>query len=122
MGHDIYSLGVCFLEIGLWQSYAVYNASGIVEAPGQVLGLTLDEIRRMRPKALKERLVALATRRISQAMGGIYTEVVIECLTCLDNKDDDEEESDDDKDADSALVGVQYIEKVCRAFRQLGDG
>ncbi len=62
--HDIYSLGICLLEVGLWDTFVRYSAEGVAEAPGAALDLTLDEIRRRRPKAIKEHLIALAKQRL----------------------------------------------------------
>ncbi|KAJ3962481.1 hypothetical protein N0V92_000752 [Colletotrichum tropicale] len=49
MQHDVYSLGVCLLELGLWDSYVAYN-SGAGEAsskkvPGMGLGLSLADFK-----------------------------------------------------------------------------
>ncbi|KAK4962615.1 hypothetical protein LTR10_000242 [Elasticomyces elasticus] len=116
MQHDIYSLGVCLLEIGLWNTFVTYNAkTDIVEAPGPALELSLEELRRKKPYAIKEHLVALAKRRLPQLMGEIYTEVVISCLRCLDSDSLDygDEEDAEEKADDETLVGIQFIEQVC---------
>lgn len=34
MQHDIYSLGVCLLEVGLWESFVEYTGENEKEAPG----------------------------------------------------------------------------------------
>ncbi|KAK3617639.1 hypothetical protein LTR56_025151 [Elasticomyces elasticus] len=114
MQHDVYSLGACLLEIGLWDTFVRYNSqTDQVEAPGMALELSLEEIRRKRPSAVKDHLVALAKRRLPQLMGEIYTEIVINCLTCLD---DDSlvygDEDDADEKTDDVLVGVRFIEQV----------
>ena len=83
---DIYSMGVLFLEIALWES--------LVEAPlpGQTgwrpgPGLLFDP--RARPPAtlekhpLRERLCALAKKEAARSMGSIISGVILACLSCL---------------------------------------
>ena len=42
MQHDIYSLGVCLLEVGLVQSLVKYGVHGLPESPAPVLGVSLS--------------------------------------------------------------------------------
>jgi hypothetical protein len=116
MRHDIYSLGVCLLEIGMWSSFVSYSDDKTVEAPGTALELTLHDVCRKRPAFIKNHLVSLAKGRLPQLMGMIYTDVVVNCLTCLDDDNDDYEELEDTDDANGVLVGVKYIENVCQPF------
>ncbi|KAK3631483.1 hypothetical protein LTR56_016847 [Elasticomyces elasticus] len=121
MQHDIYSLGACLLEIGLWDTFVKYNPkTDIVEAPGLALELSLEELRRKRPNAIKDHLVALAKRKLPQLMGEIYTEVVISCLTCLDEDSlDYGDEEDAGEKADDVLVGVRFIEQVLMKLNEI---
>ncbi|KAK5702479.1 hypothetical protein LTR17_022276 [Elasticomyces elasticus] len=121
MQHDIYSLGVCLLEIGLWDTFVRYNSkTDIVEAPGLALELSLEELRRKRPNAIKEHLVALARRKLPQLMGEIYTEVVVSCLTCLDEDSLDYGDGEDaGEKADDVLVGVRFIEQVLMKLNEI---
>ncbi|KAK3633950.1 hypothetical protein LTR56_015560 [Elasticomyces elasticus] len=61
--HDIYSLGVCLLEIGLWNTFVQYDGSGDVKTPGAALELTADELRRKRPGSIKAILLHLLGAR-----------------------------------------------------------
>ncbi|KAK4893278.1 hypothetical protein LTR27_008401 [Elasticomyces elasticus] len=121
MQHDIYSLGACLLEIGLWDTFVRYSSkTDIVEAPGLALELSLEELRRKKPNAIKEHLVALARRKLPQVMGEIYTEVVISCLTCLDEDSlDYGDEEDAGEKADDVLVGVRFIEQVLMKLNEI---
>ncbi|KAK3625662.1 hypothetical protein LTR56_020274 [Elasticomyces elasticus] len=122
MQHDIYSLGVCLLEIGLWDTFVRYNPKfDVVEAPGLALELSLEDLRRKRPNAIQEHLVALAKRRLPQLMGEMYTEVVISCLRCLDEDSLDygDGEDADEKADDDTLVGIQFIEQVLMKLNEI---
>ena len=109
---DIYSLGVCLLEIGLCDTFVIYSAEGVAEAPGAALELSLDDIRRKRPSSIKEHLVTLAKHRLPRTMGEVYTEVVVSCLTCLDEDNTEYANDEGSGDVGGLLVGLRYIEQV----------
>ncbi|KAJ6440645.1 het-s domain-containingprotein [Purpureocillium lavendulum] len=126
MQHDVYSLGVCLLELGLWESFVSYEndddgergSGDQVALPSKSLGLSpgdfeFTESAGMQPSSgIKDHLVDLAKTRLPMQMGDKYTAVVIACLTCLD-KDNEEFGSEDDmRDDDGILIGVRFIEKV----------
>lgn len=112
MQHDIYSLGVCLLEIGLWQSFVSYEDGATAPRPAAALGIAFDSPEFKQPALIKERLIALARRDLSKRMGERYKEVVINCLTCLDEDNVDFGDQSEFEDMDGVLVGVKYIEKV----------
>ena len=62
---------------------------------------------------MKEHLVAPAKRHLSKRMGERYEEIVVNCLTCLDQDNADFGDQSEFEDMDGVLVGVRYIEKVC---------
>lgn len=109
LGHDIYSLGVCLLEIGLWQAMAVqaWDDRAIdryenqdAEPPRRTINAQLERELRSQLRAgqsltrvlktkegreiLKAGLIALASKELPQRMGAQYAELVKSCLTCLD--------------------------------------
>jgi hypothetical protein len=45
-------------------------------------------------------------------MGDKYTDIVVTCLTCLDESNTDFGDDSEFEDADGVLIGVRYIEKV----------
>ena len=130
MQHDVYSLGVCLLELGLWESsveWGEHDGEGmegevVAPLPSAALGLSLedfdvvdgdDEKGRKPGFRIKERLVELARRRLPLRMGDRYAAVVVTCLTCLDGNNEgfggDEAEMEDE---DGVLVGTRFIERV----------
>lgn len=112
MQHDIYSLGVCLLEVGMWESFLLYTDSGTAPFPSVALGVALESPELNQPARMKEHLVALAKRDLPRRMGDRYEKVVINCLTCLDQDNPDFSDQSEFEDPDGVLVGVKYIEKV----------
>lgn len=118
MQHDIYSLGVCLLEIGLWESFVTYNDEGNQPSPSTLLAF-LDITDRYEVKKaflVKDVLVDLAQQRLPSRMGEKYTVIVVTCLSCLDESNPDFGDSSEFEDADGVLIGVRYIEKVSFYF------
>ncbi|KAE9569491.1 hypothetical protein CGMCC3_g14329 [Colletotrichum fructicola] len=126
MQHDVYSLGVCLLELGLWDSFVEYNSvAGEAcsdKVPGTGLGLSLSDFD-FQPGnieqtfKIKNQLVGLARAGLPARMGDKYASAVITCLTCLD-EDSEEFGGEDMQDEDGIMVGVRFIEKV---LMKLGD-
>ncbi len=121
MQHDIYSLGVCLLEIGLWESFVAYDADGAAR-PSPVLlsraGISLEALQD--PRVLKEHFVELIRGAMLRAkMGNKYSKVVETCLTCLDKDNVDFGDEDEFLDEDRVVVGVRYIEKVLGALERV---
>lgn len=112
MQHDIYSLGVCLLEIGLWESFLSYEDGATAPLPAAALGITSDSPEFKRPALMKEHLIALAKRDLAKRMGERYEKVVINCLTCLDEDNMNFSNPSEFEDPDGVLIGVKYIEKV----------
>jgi hypothetical protein len=112
MQHDIYSLGVCMLEIGLWSSFIEGSILSDVLAGSQDTVINVGDFSRVsRSEMIKKRLVNLAKGKLAETMGTKYSEVVESCLTCLDlgneNFDDESENG-----AESIVIAIRYIEKV----------
>ena len=129
MQHDIYSLGVCLLEIGMWESFVEYTKEDNPQpthskAYRDFMSWVNDTARARERQAagstayrnfvaykLKEYLAKMARETLPQRMGDRYAEVVETCLTCLD-KENNEFGDDYEDDPDGIHVGVSYIEKV----------
>ena len=114
MQHDIYSLGVCLLEIGLWISFVNYDDNADGALPSSVL-CNVDFSGKDKVKKafdIKNTLVNLAREQLPSRMGHMYTDIVVNCLTCLDSFNVDFGDENEFQDADGVLVGVRYIEKV----------
>ena len=110
MQHDIYSLGVVLLEIGLWESFINYPPRSLpfpspsllptdVAKPAP-LSISLDELHPVPPPfvavqrgerdtikratAIKTQLISLALEKLPAKMGNKYADIVLSCLRCLD--------------------------------------
>ena len=117
MQHDIYSLGVCLLEVGLWRSFVQYCPVSDQGLPSPFLGLPAEVTSAGQAvtfcmMAGKEHLVSLARSQLLQCMGSRYAEVVVTCLTCLDPGNVDFGDAGEFEDEDGVRVGARYIEKV----------
>jgi hypothetical protein len=111
MQHDIYSLGVCLLEIGLWESFVTYNTHGD-PSPSPALGIHPESPNLKKPFSIKEGLTALAKDVLPKKMGNRYAQIVVTCLTCLDEDNAEFGDKSEFEDGDGVLVAVRYIEKV----------
>ncbi|KAJ4260640.1 hypothetical protein NW762_007384 [Fusarium torreyae] len=115
MQHDIYSLGVCLLEIGLWQSFLNYDAQAENATLSPVVGISSnaskEDTARFLLTSAKENFVRLARNELREFMGTQYSEIVEICLTCLDpdNSFGNQREFEDEY---GIRVGVRYIEKI----------
>ena len=120
MQHDIYSLGVILLEIGLNYSFVQFandrygDLDFIPNSNISITELLSDMNVRRKANSIKKKLVILATNELPILMGQKYTQVVISCLTCLDSDNDRFGDESEFEDEDGIKVGVRFIEKVCR--------
>ncbi|KAH0562359.1 hypothetical protein GP486_002950 [Trichoglossum hirsutum] len=115
MRHDIYSIGVCLLEIGLWSSFISYSENQKPTGPGPELPISeFIATKDLRKAAadVKTILVEMAQSRLPELMGKIYANIVVSCLTCLDKGNEGFGDEKEFEDEDGILVGVRYIEKV----------
>ncbi|KAK3402483.1 hypothetical protein B0T20DRAFT_485075 [Sordaria brevicollis] len=110
MQHDIYSLGVVLLEIGLWTSFVEYeadNATPLIRY--QMLGIQPNA----EPEDIKRRFVELSrSPELVSRTNASYASVVHNCLTCLDP--DNAKFSNDSafRDGNRVLERVKYIELI----------
>ena len=111
MQHDIYSLGVCMLEVGLWESFVFYNEDGTC-VPSPIVGVLSEGLPTLEPVLAQNVLVSLARVVLPRRMGTKIARIVETCLTCLDEDNADFGDEREFQDADGVLVGVRYIEKV----------
>lgn len=114
MQHDIYSLGVCLLEIGLWTSFLEIAEGCSTPVPAPFLPLAMDQEKNhiRRATLMKDGLVQMAKEALPGRMGTKYMQVVVNCLTCLDEENTDFGNESEFQDADGVSIGVRYIEKV----------
>lgn len=103
MQHDIYSSGVCLLEIGLWESFITYEADENEPISGTAMGIKFDDAEFSKPTLMKEHLIALAKKELPRKMGSRYVQVVVNCLTCLDKENVDIGDQKEFEDADGVV-------------------
>jgi WD40 repeat protein len=111
MQHEIYSLGVCLLEVGLWTSFVQYTQD---QSPtkSQTCSMWRENLHESaQSEEIKSRLVSLAIKDLPAKMGTKYARIVESCLTCLDLGNEDFDE-DPGLQEDGVVVAVRYIEKV----------
>lgn len=115
MQHDIYSLGVCLLELGLMTSFVLQDAKNNKLVPNPMVASITDATikdNRKRGFECQRVLVKLAQGSLPQKMGRRYAEMVVTCLTCLDKTNNDFGAEKEFQDENGIVVGVRYIEKV----------
>ncbi|KAI1302522.1 hypothetical protein F5Y03DRAFT_210772 [Xylaria venustula] len=126
MQHDIYSLGVCLLEIGLWKSFVWYPAQNCNAAPvpGMALGLNCSDkdfatTMSTSQQRIKEQLVVLAQKELPVRVGDIYTKVVVDCLTCLDPDNEAFGTEEGVTDEDGITIGVKFVEHILSSIIEI---
>ncbi|KAI2463466.1 hypothetical protein F4781DRAFT_416524 [Annulohypoxylon bovei var. microspora] len=123
MQHDIYSLGICLLEIGLWQSFVQYDVQNQNPRLSAMFGVAynapMEQVARFLLISAKEWFVELARSKLRECMGTRYSEIVETCLTCLDPDNADFGDPREFEDEDGIRVGVRYIEKVLQCLDAL---
>lgn len=140
MQHDIYSLGVVLLEIGLWTSFVLPQ----VQSEDKDLILTLSNTIISTPNttqgrnylgntfAIKGKLEQLAEHELSYRLGRRYAQIVLQCLRCLDPGTGIQENGkgfgvgigsndvqEDFLDEDGVLIGVRFIENVLEKIQDI---
>ncbi|KAG5746212.1 hypothetical protein H9Q70_011088 [Fusarium xylarioides] len=108
MQYDIFSLGVCLLEIGLWRSFVSYGSDGGHPIPLEALGLVLDGVHIKDPARVKDKFIEMAHTQLPAYMGSRYAQVVHTCLTCLDPDNIDFGHEAEFQDEDGIRVGVRF--------------
>lgn len=100
--HDVYSLGVCLLEIGLWTNF-----------------LDEDDWPKLPQLTQAERcatFVELARSALPRVLGWAYADVVQKCLTCTDGGFG---KVDDAVDDNGRRVGVRYVDHVLAGLQSI---
>lgn len=127
MRHDIYSIGVCLLEIGLWGSFVEYDKVNEKDLQPSSLGAKLREDHDSisgpeflkSPERVKDRLLHLTRGTLRRNMGNKYSKVVETCLTCLDKDNEDFGDDEEFQDEDGVAIGARYIEKVVQRLGEI---
>lgn len=123
MRHDIYSLGVCLLEVGLWKSFVDYDRVTASRTLSQLLlGPSMERkesVLAQSGEQIKDHFISLGRCRLPGSMGDRYAEIVETCLTCLDPGNVDFGDDEAFEDENGILAGARYIEKVVLRLNSL---
>ncbi|KAH0538917.1 hypothetical protein FGG08_004508 [Glutinoglossum americanum] len=118
MFHDVYSLGVVLLELGLWHPLARIDSTGSVR-----FGSYIKEYMQTRDaKGVQERLLKLARLRLAACMGSAYAEVVVACLRCVEDRllDSDGDSGHDNGDSGrETTVGALFLSRVLQRLQDI---
>ncbi|GAW24372.1 hypothetical protein ANO14919_139560 [Xylariales sp. No.14919] len=98
--HDVYSLGVCLLELGLWTNF---------------LGDKHTEIRKASPIDRQRKLNNLAEKHLPKEMGNIYAGVVKRCLGGIDYIFHEDGATGDE----DVAIGSRYCETVLEELESI---
>lgn len=119
MQHDIYSLGVCLLEIALWRSFVWYPVQdgSAAPVPGMALGFNCSDrdfetTQLIRQQRTKDQLITLAKKELPPRVGDTYTSIVVQCMKCLDQDNESFGSVDGMTDEDGIVVGVRFVEHI----------
>lgn len=138
MQHDIYSLGVCLLEIGLWESFVDYTAGCVrpevrfsetysrfkvflqrrPEIADQEASHKAANFRDI-PFKLKDYLVELTKTKLPRRMGDEYARVVLWCLTCLDEDHEIFAGFEESEVTGVDAVAVCFLERIMFHLEQI---
>ena len=118
MRHDVYSLGVVLLEIGLWSSFVRWSKS---RQKWVLWGLEIDDIISKDGEFkedkgaidLQERLMEKARKLLPPRLGKRYTDIVVACLSGRF------EEGVDEEMEDRAREGLGYIKNIVTKLEKL---
>jgi hypothetical protein len=116
MMHDVYSLGVVLLEIGLWKPFVRWGASGRQIVWKDLIDL-IDGERLKKGKTpgdIRDRFIEMAQRYLPPKMGRKYTNVVVSCLS--GKFEEGIEMMDNDL---AARVGIGYMKNVVSRLEAL---
>lgn len=115
MQHDIYSLGVCLLEIGLWRSFIKQDDQDntVIEFGKDVA----EKNQRARAYMIKGEMLATAEKELPSHVGIRFQNVVEKCLTVLDEQTTWDQV--DEKGALEVDVGVEFIENVLLQLHEI---
>lgn len=137
MQHDVYSLGVCLLEIGIWESFVAYSSEPkpkpqyggayqkfitwlkSTEAIASPQNANSPAYQSVIAHKLKDYFVHLAKTQLPISMGDKYSAVVVTCLTCLDKANEDFGDESQISDQEGILVAVRFIETILLKLNEI---
>jgi hypothetical protein len=117
MAHDIYSIGIVLLEVGLWESFVFWIPPDMERyVTWAFLRDMVDQEKQelkpgVNPAAVQQGFIDIAKKLLPQVMGDGYTNVVVACLSGIF--------SEDIASGAAAEMGMLYIENVISKLEKL---
>ncbi|KAF8429072.1 hypothetical protein EV426DRAFT_583561 [Tirmania nivea] len=123
--HDVYSLGVCLLEISLWTSFVAWDpVSGQCRSNGDICSIfekitsgdesTGHVLKLKPPKAIQKAFIRKAQQAIPRIMGEKFKDIVVSCLTCLEGG-----LGDVDEGLGEVSMGMRFVDSVLRMLEEI---
>jgi hypothetical protein len=120
IGHDIYSLGICLLEIGLWTSFLVYDnnvpsLSPLIQEQTAIWrsqNTSPADLLLSDAKVEQKALLMLAGDALAFEMGQAYSDMVIKCLSCLEKGFGNVRTFVNSESKDWEDEGVSFIQEI----------
>ena len=126
--HDVYSLGVCLLEISLWTSFITWDpVSGRFRDNGDVcsifekstitggkdsVGAPLMKLKP--PIAIQKAFIRKAQQAIPRILGEKFKDIVVSCLTCLEGG-----LGDVDEGLGEVSLGMRFVASVLQMLEEI---
>ncbi|KAF2676189.1 hypothetical protein K458DRAFT_410664 [Lentithecium fluviatile CBS 122367] len=130
MAHDLYSLGVCMMEILTWESLlatdpptmsanfiAAFKSLGLQEDPSEPYTKHAEQI--------QQTLIHMCDGHIPVEAGDKIARLVKEFLTCLDEDEDEDKDEDEAQyqnapnDKDRRYVAVHFVDTALKTMRDV---
>lgn len=129
MAHDVYSLGVCMLEILNWDSVLEADNASVSDAFKEAFralgndtsGSEQDGCTRF-PELIKRTLVYLNEITTPVAAGAKISHLVQRFLTCLDEKDDEKEDLEEPvvlEGKDRRRIAIHFVDTALKDIRTI---
>jgi hypothetical protein len=135
MAHDVYSIGVVLYEIALWQCFLTwddvildYNIDAEVLPGGRSIIRKIKETRPGAGEELKALYEQLAREELPNVMGDRFSEIVLSCLSAVEDglagemgTDGEVQggEVDEGLGEEAQKVGLTYIKTILDAFERI---
>lgn len=129
MAHDVYSLGVCMLEILNWDSVLEADNASVSEAFKEAFralgndtsGSEQDGYTKF-PELIKRTLVYLNNITTPVAAGARISHLVRRFLTCLDEKDDETQDVEEPvvlEGKDRRRIAIHFVDTALKDIRTI---
>lgn len=124
MGHDLYSLGVCLIELGLWEPLITAEndhppkmSDRYCDMAWRTKSINPEEVgalkRLVKPTVVQEIMIGLAEHDLGQEMGEAFSQVVLACFQNV------EALGASDKLGDDSDVPMMYHKQIIQPLSEI---